>query len=811
MASNNIARLGVVLGLDTAEFTAEIDKAIAKERELKRQIKSDTNAAAGEVARLTYATQDYGKVLTQVELVEREISSGRYMKATDEMKQRLRDAANAYDAIHQASMKATGGMSAFQKQSLMYQTTDFVTQVASGQNAMIAFIQQGGQLKDTMGGFGPMFKALGQLITPFRLAMGGLATVFGVVGLAAYKGSQEFNRLRDDLILTGNFAGITQQKFADMAKSISESSSSSIGDTKTVMSQLVASGRFTSDTFDSVTAAILKFSKVSGLSADEAAQKLIPSFNGTASAAKSLNEQYHFLTLQQYKNIEALEKQGKRQEAIIEMSTALNESLSGTKRELGFAEKAWKAVTDAASAAWAAMLNIGKPQTLDDQLAQVTANILRIRQQLITRPNDIGLKAELEASYKKYDELSAKKYQTDEETRKKSAAAAEEERQIALRAAAGGLAKEQSLKYELEKQRLENSVSAEKEFASEVGIIQIDAEKARQEVIRQLRQKNEQEQGVFAVQNAAIAAEQIKGINEKEARDIAKYKFDLMVKEYDENIALQDEAMAYAYASQKRLQDKIDAQKLSGKKIDIELEYQKEYFDMQSRSLFMTERETAQAKLRLDIQKKLNDLEAEGIDNLDVVELKRANILKQGELQSWVIDATDKFKLVKEQTDSVFNNMAQAIDNFVKNGKLSFKDLARSIIQDLIAIAMKQQMLKLFNFAMSAYQYSGSTYDTAGLNAPTPKAAGGPVSAGMTYLVGEKGPELFTAPNSGTIVPNHQLSAIGGGGQTINYNGPYIANMSAIDTQSAQQFLAKNKMSVWAANQSANRSIPQSR
>jgi hypothetical protein len=35
--------------------------------------------------------------------------------------------------------------------------------------------------------------------------------------------------------------------------------------------------------------------------------------------------------------------------------------------------------------------------------------------------------------------------------------------------------------------------------------------------------------------------------------------------------------------------------------------------------------------------------------------------------------------------------------------------------------------------------------------------------------------------------------------------------MSAIDTQSAMQFLAKNKEGVWAANQSASRSMPASR
>jgi hypothetical protein len=49
------------------------------------------------------------------------------------------------------------------------------------------------------------------------------------------------------------------------------------------------------------------------------------------------------------------------------------------------------------------------------------------------------------------------------------------------------------------------------------------------------------------------------------------------------------------------------------------------------------------------------------------------------------------------------------------------------------------------------------------------RAAGGPVNAGTTYLVGEKGPELFTPSNSGNIIPNNRLSAASGG-NTININ-----------------------------------------
>jgi len=47
------------------------------------------------------------------------------------------------------------------------------------------------------------------------------------------------------------------------------------------------------------------------------------------------------------------------------------------------------------------------------------------------------------------------------------------------------------------------------------------------------------------------------------------------------------------------------------------------------------------------------------------------------------------------------------------------------------------------------------------------RAAGGPVSGGTTYMVGERGPELFTPSSSGTIIPNHRLGG-GGGGSTYN-------------------------------------------
>jgi hypothetical protein len=112
----------------------------------------------------------------------------------------------------------------------------------------------------------------------------------------------------------------------------------------------------------------------------------------------------------------------------------------------------------------------------------------------------------------------------------------------------------------------------------------------------------------------------------------------------------------------------------------------------------------------------------------------------------------------------------------------------------------------LGNYSMS----SGSSGGSGGLGLQM-RANGGTVSGNSPYMVGERGPELFVPNMSGAVIPNNSLSSSMSGGQTVNYNGPYIANMSAIDTQTGVQFLAKNKQTIWASYQSANRSVPVSR
>ena len=67
------------------------------------------------------------------------------------------------------------------------------------------------------------------------------------------------------------------------------------------------------------------------------------------------------------------------------------------------------------------------------------------------------------------------------------------------------------------------------------------------------------------------------------------------------------------------------------------------------------------------------------------------------------------------------------------------------------------------------------------------RAAGGPVMAGGSYIVGEKGPELFTPGSSGMITPNH---ALGGSGNNITVNVTSADPKDVVDA--IQRWVRKN-------------------
>ena len=183
--------------------------------------------------------------------------------------------------------------------------------------------------------------------------------------------------------------------------------------------------------------------------------------------------------------------------------------------------------------------------------------------------------------------------------------------------------------------------------------------------------------------------------------------------------------------------------------------------------------------------------------------------------------AKDSASVGAHAFESMASSMESALDNFVRTGKLSFSDLINSMISDLLRMMLKAQATSLFGSVIESFGgiFGGNGGVSAGAGAYSIDANpyigmyadGGNPPVGVPSIVGERGPELFVPRTAGTIVPNNSLSSMMGSQPQTVYNGTVIQNMNAIDTQSATQFLAKNKQAVWSANQSAQRSLPMSR
>ena len=119
-------------------------------------------------------------------------------------------------------------------------------------------------------------------------------------------------------------------------------------------------------------------------------------------------------------------------------------------------------------------------------------------------------------------------------------------------------------------------------------------------------------------------------------------------------------------------------------------------------------------------------------------------------------------KELKTQADMVRDALSSSIESAMmsmidgtKSVKDAFKAMAVDIIKELYRIYVVQQIT-----GMISSKLGGAGPAPAG--SFKPKANGGPVSAGGKYIVGERGPEVFTPATAGTITPNSG----GTGGET---------------------------------------------
>lgn len=273
------------------------------------------------------------------------------------------------------------------------QFTDIATQLAGGQSPFLIMLQQGGQIKDSFGGFGAMFQALkdalfgfneesketsetadnindaaeglnntseaaeklgraGGLLNGFNLAIAGTAAVLAVLAGAAYSSSQQFDTVARSLISMGGAGFSSMVQLNDAASEVASNAGSSLADAVDVLVKLNDTGKYTDVQMKKVASAILAMGDA-GFDTKVALADFARIANDPIKALASLNQNYGFVDEAMMKHIITLEKTKGKTAAANEAITLFAETMEKRSNDIVAATdnigQAWQGLTKFAS------------------------------------------------------------------------------------------------------------------------------------------------------------------------------------------------------------------------------------------------------------------------------------------------------------------------------------------------------------------------------------------------------------------------------------------------------------------------------
>lgn len=259
------------------------------------------------------------------------------------------------------------------------QLTDIVSGLATGQAPLTVLLQQGGQLRDMFGSWGGAARALGtglaSMVTPVTVLTAGIA---GFAAMAA-KGYSDTLDLRDGIFLTGNFAGMTADRFDESTRRIQAATGASIGSTREMAMALLEGGKVGAAAFDGAAEAAVRMRQVTGKSTEEVAQMIAAMAGDAAGALGKLNEQWHFVSQAQIEAVKETQRAEGSQAGLAKVLDLVNGRLAQHAENLGIVERAWRAVKEATSGVADAMASIGRAQTLTERLGGLRADLAQMQ------------------------------------------------------------------------------------------------------------------------------------------------------------------------------------------------------------------------------------------------------------------------------------------------------------------------------------------------------------------------------------------------------------------------------------------------
>ncbi|MEY0219973.1 phage tail tape measure protein [Providencia sp. Me1] len=691
---------------------------------------------------------------------------------------------------------------------LPMQMTDIVTSLASGMPPWLVAVQQGGQIKDSFGGFGNSLKAITSLITPWKVAMFGGAGALTAFGVAAYQGSKELSEYNKQLILTGNYAAKTKGQLNELARSLS-------GDGITqykmadALAQVVGSGSFTGSQVDMVAGVAAKMEKATGQSIDETIKQFQRLKDQPVQAVMELDKSLHFLTATQLEQITTLEEQGRTSDAAkIAMESYANSMRDRTSQiveNLGYLESAWNWVGDAAKDAIDKMRNLGRDLSVEDEISRLEDYITRFDNSIYTFGMDERkqrLAALKETKFQNDIKAAREKADRNEEERKKRTfnadqklkrdyEKAEEKHQRRLNEIknSGGsknvideAIKREEIRYKKELARETPKKPKGKAFRPDMGTRNDESAQAEVTSLQaqlKLLEQHSSTTDFISQQRKNLQLEQAKFDVLEEASKTRKLSLD------EQSLLKNKESILANKMKLADLGDQISKQEHLNKLQDQADKYVKQQEARQKAIADSLGKSSLELQRALEIEQLRstygNTPQWEKVEGAKLSTFAQEDAAKQdwaagmktawGDYRDAALDANAQIQSV---TSATLNGFSSTLSSVLVDGQANFKDFTKSILKMLAEIAIKMSIVKgleAFGFGGVTANAKGGVYNSPGLSAYSGQIVSKPTLfpfARGAGLMGEAGPEAILPLRRGIDGKLGVVAASGPTGGEVN-------------------------------------------
>lgn len=296
----------------------------------------------------------------------------------------LRDAEAA-----QKRLRQTAGISEGQRAAAMRgvpaQFQDILVSLQGGQTPLTVFMQQGSQLATMFGSAAEAAKALGGyvlgLVNPLTLA----ATAAGALAYGYYSGAQEAHAFLVVLEKTGNRVGASVQQLVDMSAAMDNVAGITQSRAAEALVSFAALAGVGAERLQRYTTTAIQWEQATGQAIENVAQDFKKIADDPVKGILELHKQMNFLTAATFEHVKALQEAGKETEAARIAQDAYDKALADATisitANLGYVERAWRAIKGAVAEAIDEVRKFGRDSTTSSRLSAITSEMAKLQKE----------------------------------------------------------------------------------------------------------------------------------------------------------------------------------------------------------------------------------------------------------------------------------------------------------------------------------------------------------------------------------------------------------------------------------------------